>query len=215
MKIKRIERPFEVKTMDDDGSFTGYASVFGDLDSYRDIVMPGAFKKSLASYKAKDRKVPVLWQHNSEDVVGVYNVMKEDEKGLYFEGQLALGVQKADEAHILMKQKAVSGISIGFTTKKYELDNEKEIRKLTEIDLWEASIVTFPALDSARVDSVKSLRDSMSIRDIEVWLRDEVGLSNFEAKRLISCIKSAESPRDEGLDRVLKNISTTLNSITS
>ena len=187
MTIEYIHRPFEVKAANDGGKFTGYASVFGDLDSYRDIVMPGAFKDSLASHKSKNRKVPILWQHRGSEPIGVYDVIDEDEKGLYVEGSLNQDVQQGREAYSLLKQGALSGISIGYSTELADWNDEKSIRYLKQVKLYEASLVTFPALDSARVDSVKSFE---KISDFEALLRDAVGLSANEAKFFVSRFKS-------------------------
>lgn len=206
MKRKYLDRNFEVKEVQADGSFAGYASVFGDLDSYRDIVLPGAFKKSLGEYKKNGRKVPILWQHDSREPIGTYELIKEDDHGLYVEGQLTKGVSRADDAHLLLKQGALSGISIGYTTKDSDFDSKKEIRYLKEVALWEASLVTFPALDTARVETVKSLSDLMDIGDCEDWLRDAAGLSQKEAKTIISKIKAAGTQRDVGEDERLSKV---------
>jgi HK97 family phage prohead protease len=192
---KFIERPFEVKSIGENGTFTGYGSVFGELDSYRDVVLPGAFTKSLAAYEAKGRPVPMLWQHNSREPIGVYTNIKEDDRGLYVEGQMNMKVQRAVEAHALMEQRALSGLSIGYNTVRAEDDEKSMIRKLIEVDLWEISPVTFPAGDSARIATVKSIEDLMTISDCEDVLRD-AGFSRKEAATLISRIKSTESPRD-------------------
>lgn len=215
MKIKTIDRPFEVKSTGDKGTFTGYASVFGALDSYRDIVMPGAFSKSLADFEARGRKVPILWQHRSGSPIGVYDVIKEDDKGLYVEGSLNTDVIQAREAHSLLKQGALSGISIGFNTVRDEFDEKGMVRKLFELDLWEASLVTFPALDEARVDSVKSFEDMTTLADCESYLRDVGMLSQKEAKAIVSRIKALEAQRDvaDGQAESLKRALDTIRSI--
>lgn len=197
MKIKTLDRPFEVKAVDSaKGTFKGYGSVFGELDSYRDIVMPGAFSKSLAQYAAQDRPVPMLWQHNAREPIGVYTVIKEDEKGLYVEGDINTEVQRGREALSLMKQRALSGLSIGFNTVRDEWDEKAMVRKLFEIELWEVSPVTFPALDSGRVSSVKSIEDLTHLSDVENYLRDEGGFSHKEAKTIVSRIKALGPQRD-------------------
>jgi HK97 family phage prohead protease len=155
MSLGRLARPFELKQITETGTFSGYGSVFGVEDSYQDIVMPGAFAKSLRS-----RKPAMLWQHNSDQPIGVYETAREDQKGLYLEGKLVLEVQAAKEAHALMKAGAMDGLSIGFRTIAYEYDEKTNIRKLTEIELWEVSPVTFPALDVARINDVKAMTHS-------------------------------------------------------
>lgn len=193
-KIKHLDRPFEVKSKDDStGKFTGYASVFGDLDYGRDIVMPGAFSKSLEETAAKGRKIPILWQHRSAMPIGVYDVIREDSKGLYVEGALNQDVQQGREAYSLLKQGALSGISIGYDTIREEYDHSGIVRKLLEVDLAEASLVTFPMLDSARVDSVKSCK---TLSDLEDTLRD-AGFSRSEAALFIAQCKSVFATQGE------------------
>lgn len=197
MKCKTINRPFEIKmATDDSGRFSGYASVFGEMDYGRDIVMSGAFTKSLARHKARGSKVPVLWQHDQQNPIGVYDVIEEDSKGLQVEGMLVRGVQQADEAHLLAKAGALTGISIGYIAQDARPGKQKGSTELHVVDLWEASLVTFPMLDSARVTDVKSLSELVTVRDVEDWLRDAKGLTPHEAKAVISCIKADRQQRD-------------------
>ena len=88
LALKSRDFHFEIKAVEKDGFFSGYGSVFGVVDSYREIVAPGAFAASLAARSAKGRKLPVLWQHRSDQPLGVYDVAKEDATGLYLEGRL-------------------------------------------------------------------------------------------------------------------------------
>ena len=196
--MERIVRPFEIKEKDvaEDGTFKGYASVFGNMDSYRDIVEPGAFEKTLKKKRLKDIKL--LWQHWSDSPVGIPTLFEEDKKGLYMEGKLAIpGVQKAEEAQALMKLGAVTGLSIGFMTKIEEWDKDKRVRRLKEVDLWEVSIVTFPANPKAKVSSVKDATDP---RELERALCD-AGVSRTEARYIATRHKF--SRRDAGDDEVL------------
>lgn len=193
-RVKHLNRPFELKSVNEKGVFSGYASVFGEMDGYNDIVMPGAFKKSIAARGVK--RIAGLWQHDSDHPIFVHQVIEEDSKGLFIEGRLVLGVQKADEAYLLMQNDAVNGISIGYVPVETDYNAKTDVRKLIELDLWENSIVTFPALDSARVDEVKSSKELATMADCEVYLRDVGGFSLKEAKRVISAIKAAANPRD-------------------
>lgn len=197
MKMKYLDRPFEVKDIDDSGKFKGYASVFGEIDSYRDIVMPGAFKKSLASYKEKNRLVPMLWQHRSAEPMGVYTSLKEDSHGLLVEGDINMDTQRGREGHSLMKQGALTGLSIGYNTVMFKDDEKKLIRELHELDLWEVSPVTFPAGDSARIQTVKSWDDLTTLADCEEALQNMFGLSKSESERMIHRIKAASGARGE------------------
>lgn len=196
-KVRYIDRPFEVKSVGKDGTFEGYGSVFGELDSYRDIVMPGAFNKSLQDdFLSKDRLVPMLWQHNDRTPIGVYSEIHEDQKGLYVKGECNMDVQLGREAHALMKQKALSGLSIGYTTVTAEWDEKQLTRKLLQVNLWEVSPVTFPAGDSARVQSVKSMMELLTLSDAEDYMRDAYGCTRKEAVALVSRIKAIAPQSD-------------------
>ena len=197
-KMNKLECALEVKELNEDGSFSGYGSVFGNEDFYGDVVELGAFAKSLAV------KTPaMLWQHDDSAPIGVWKSIREDDRGLYMEGQLLVGkVAKATEAYELLKAGALSGLSIGFCSKAWEWtknDSGDSVRHLKEIDLWEVSLVTFPANEAATVTSVKSME---SIRDVEETLR-EAGFSRSEAKGLISRVKDLQ--RDaENVDGAVK-----------
>jgi hypothetical protein len=156
------ERPFEVRDfrfevkledLTEDGQFEGYAAVFGNEDFYGDVIEPGAFKKSIRETKGQ---VPILWQHWTDEVIGVSLELEEDENGLHTRGQLVLATQRGLEAYELLKAKALKGLSIGFQTVKSLVDNDTGKRRLKEIKLWEYSLATFPANSLALVGSVKS-----------------------------------------------------------
>lgn len=200
---KYIERPFEVKSVKADGTIEGYASVFGEIDSYRDVVVPGAFTKSLQQrYRDKGRKgIPMLDQHDTRTPVGLWPIesVQEDSHGLRVVGQLNMRVQKAVENHALAEQGALSGLSIGYTTELDEWDDAGQIRILREVDLWEISMVTFPAGDSARISSVKSISGLDTLSDCEGLLRD-AGFSKSETAAFVSRIK-ALTMRSDSADR--------------
>ncbi len=197
MELKYIERPFNVKSIEEDGVFEGFGSVFGNVDSYKEIVAPGAFAETLAQWKASDRLPPVLWQHRSGEPIGPHLVMEEQSVGLYVKGQLLVNdVQRAKEARALMKAKAVNGLSIGFVTREDSYDRATGVRTLKRVDLWEVSVVTFPANPQAQISGVKSAIEALeSIRDAEAFLRDVGRLSNAQAAAFISRFKSL-CPRD-------------------
>jgi len=187
-KLKHLALPFEVKSVDAEGKFSGYLAVFGNLDSYGDKIRKGAFKATLKEHAAKGRKVVILWQHRWDQPLGVFDVLREDDVGLYVEGQLLVGdVRQAGEAHALMKAGAITGMSIGFESVAYKIDKDGN-RELTEIKLWEGSIVTFPANDEARIDAVKSALEAgtlPSLPDFEKFLR-EAGFSKTQAAAIAS-----------------------------
>jgi HK97 family phage prohead protease len=158
VNVKRRAFPLAIKSAPDaEGHFSGYVSVFGTPDTYREIVAPGAFTASLAATKAAGRKIPICWQHNMAEPIGAWDVLREDEKGLYGEGTLWIDV--APYARIALRGMAagaISGASIGYYVVADSFNEADRIRTLTALDLREASIVTDPAHDDARVDVVKA-----------------------------------------------------------
>jgi len=151
-KLETKELPFELKSFNEEaGTFSGYLSVFDVEDSYGDMVIKGAFKRTLRHKK----EFPLLWSHDVTMPIGGFTG-KEDAKGLLIDGKLTLGVQKAQEARALMLDKIVKGLSIGYQTVKEEIDNQTKKRKLLEVNLWEGSICVFGACPGAEVAEVKS-----------------------------------------------------------
>lgn len=190
---KYIERPFEFKSVKADGTFEGYASVYGEIDSYRDVVVKGAFDDSLDKrYRQKGRKgIPMLDQHDTRLPMGIFPVesVKEDDHGLFVRGEFNMKVQRAVEAHALADQGALTGLSIGYSTVEDEWDDSGSLRILKAVDLWEISLVTFPAGDSARITSVKAISGLDTLSDCESLLRD-AGFSKAETVAFVSRIKA-------------------------
>lgn len=185
MRLDHATGRFQVKAAADDGTFEGYASTFGNEDLGGDIVMPGAFEASLDEHKRNGTMPAMLWQHRPDEPIGPWLEMVEDERGLKAKGRLLIdGDPLARRAHSHLKAKSISGLSIGFVPKRWEWDEDEEVRRLTEIDLWEASIVTFPMNVEARVDAVKTRDCINTLRDFETFLRDACGFSRGEAKAL-------------------------------
>lgn len=135
------------------GTFEGYASLFGLADLARDIVMPGAFLASLQKRGLKN--IRLLFQHDPSEPLGIWQDLYEDQRGLYCRGSLNLDVQRGREIYALLRQGAIDGLSIGFKTVHAERAALGG-RRLTVIDLWEISLVSFPLLPEARVSAVKS-----------------------------------------------------------
>jgi HK97 family phage prohead protease len=146
--------PLDLKRVDPDGTFAGYASLFDREDLGRDIVLPGAFRDSLRQRGAAG--IRMLYQHKPDEPIGIWEHLKEDVRGLYARGRLMLAVARAREVLALMRAGALDGLSIGFRTLTGNRDAKTGIRRLARIDLWEISIVTFPMLPEARVAQVKS-----------------------------------------------------------
>ena len=180
-----LDIPFKIKAVSEDGLFSGYGSVFGVVDSYQEVVAAGAFKESLDS-----RMPSLLWQHRSGEPIGVYTTVKEDNIGLYVEGKLALKTSRGAEAYELLKMGAISGLSIGFVTREDNYDRVTGVRTLKKVDLWEVSLVTFPANDSARVANIKSIESIKSFSEAEAYLREAGGLSRGEAVAFMARAKS-------------------------
>lgn len=196
---KKLQRAFEVKELGEDGSFTGYGSVFGELDSYRDIVLPGAFKKTIEKHQQKGRAVKMLWQHRTTEPIGVYREIREDDHGLFVRGEINMKVSRGVECYHLMKQGALDGLSIGYSTVESDYDAKKSINYLKELDLWEISPVTFPAGDSARVVDVKSIATMETLSDVEEYLRDTLDFSQKEATAFVARFKQIViGPSDSG-----------------
>lgn len=147
-----VDARLEIKSLDESGKFAGYASVFDVVDNQRDVVLRGAFMQSISR---RVGEIKLLWQHNQAEPIGVFEVMFEDERGLYVEGRLLLQVERAREAYALLKSGAVNGLSIGYTPVKYRMNPDLGVRELRQVELWEVSLVTFPANDVSRVTVVK------------------------------------------------------------
>ena len=143
----------DVKSVEADGSFHGYASLFGVTDLGRDVVSKGAFTKSLKQRPAS--RVKMLREHQAEEPIGVWTSIAEDATGLAVSGKLVLETVKGRETHALLKAGALDGLSIGYRTKSSRLDKAKGTRMLDEVELHEISVVTFPMLPSATVTAVK------------------------------------------------------------
>lgn len=188
MERKSLDFRFEVKEVGEDGVFSGYGSVFGNADSYNDIVVKGAFADSLANH-AKSGSLPaLLWQHDSDKPVGKWLEMREDDHGLFVKGQLAVKTSLGHDAYELLKMRAISGMSIGYVTREEKFDKATGINTLSKLDLWETSLVTFPANSSARVSAVKSIEEMKNLGDAENRLRD-AGFSRSEATAFVSRVK--------------------------
>jgi uncharacterized protein len=187
MSASAIYRPGETKftgvaleTVEKDGTFSGYASLFGAVDLGKDMVERGAFAKSLRTRGAAG--IRMLFQHDPNEPIGAWQEIREDQRGLFVKGKLTQGVAKARETLELMREGALDGLSIGFRTIKAKSESTTGVRRILEADLWEISVVTFPMLPGARVQAVKSARQFPTVRQFEHWLRRDAGLTKSEAR---------------------------------
>jgi HK97 family phage prohead protease len=218
----------EIKALGDDvdadGTFTGYGSVAGNVDSYGDVVAKGAFRETLREAKRSGNWPAMLSQHGSffggsdNMPIGVWTEMNEDDKGLVLTGKLA-PTPRGEEAYQLLKmtpRPALNGLSIGFEAKEFTLGTKPDDprRTLKKIELMEVSLVTFPANPLARVEHVKL--HGMDPRDLESLLRD-AGLSRGDTAKAVAALRSLpqrdagdpDDPRDAvvtGMVRFMTNL---------
>ena len=214
--MDRLRFDMDVKfASDKTGVFSGYGAIFGNVDSYGDVIEKGAFKDTLRAWEDKGKYPPMLLQHGggffgggAEDLlpVGKWTSMEENSKGLKVEGELfALNTEKGQYLYEGLKSGSLDGLSIGYRVKKFTQGTKpnEPRRRLEAIDLMELSIVTFPANDKARVGNVKSEFDP---RELEAMLR-EASLSRSDAVKAVATFRKwlqrdaeapATSPRDEG-----------------
>lgn len=213
-RIITLDRHFEFKTKaDDSGTFEGYASTFGNEDTYGDTIMPGAFVESLKKTKAAGQVVKMLWNHSRQEPIGVYTKAAEDSKGLHVEGKFTKGVKRAEETHLLMKDGAIDSMSIGGYVTKELYDNKTGKSQLHEIDLQEISPVTFPANVQARVGTVKSIENFVTLSELEAHLRDAGGFSAKEAMAIIARVKGFAVPVRDASDDAAKIIRQAINQL--
>lgn len=208
MKRETFLTPLEVKFAADSEAmtFSGYGARFGNVDAYGDVIVPGAFSKTLSESRKSGAWPAMLSQHGgftSEDntPIGVWTELKEDDKGLWVEGKLA-PTPRGQEIYTLMKMSprpAIDGMSIGYRATEWVMRSKPDEprRTLKAVDLVEVSLVTFPANGKARVTSVKSADQIKTIREFEDFLRDEGGYSNAAAKAIAAGGFKAAEPRDE------------------
>ena len=176
---------FQTKTVEESGQFEGHGAVFGSQDSGRDVIAAGAFKRTLEEHAAKGTRPALLWQHDMHQPIGVYEELREDSRGLYVKGKLALETTRGQEAHTLLKMGALDGLSIGYMTREYEMNEETDVRTLKDVDLWEVSLVTFPMNEEARVAAVKRAVDAgelPTIREFEIMLQRDAGFTRSQAR---------------------------------
>lgn len=175
MTNKKWTTPLRIKELGVNGAVCGYASVFDEVDAQQEVVARGAFARSLQQWKQQGRALPMLWMHDAENPVGVWQHLREDMSGLVVEGMLATKTQSGADAYELLKIGAVTGLSIGYRVRASRIDGTRRIRTLTDIDLHEVSLVTFPANAAARITRVKAplyRNTDDDLRDIVLRLQE-------------------------------------------
>lgn len=193
----------KIKAVSEDGVIEGYGAVFGLADTYNDVIAPGAFSGSLSQHKSDGTMPAMLWQHETDEPIGVWTSMVEDAKGLKITGKLCMDSAQGKEAYALLKMGALNGLSIGFIAKEWNYDVESDVRTLTGIDLWEVSLVTFPSQAKAQVSSVKAAGDMPAPKDAERILRD-AGFSKADATAFVSRVMRMGEERREAAQSIAR-----------
>jgi HK97 family phage prohead protease len=203
---EHLDLELKVGAVDELGEFSGLASVFGEVDLMGDTVAPGAFKKSLAAQGRKGRTPLMLWSHQLDQPIGRWTSIVETAEGLAVKGKLLLDVARAREVYSMLKERVVDGLSIGFRT--VDSVRTKTGRLLKEIDLAEISLVTLPALASARVTSVKGTGMSLELNVPDT--PDETASSLEHLERLAAEAEAKREARFDDLAGRLDKIETRL-----
>lgn len=218
----------QIKAEGSKGTFSGYASVFNQVDTYGDTILPGAYKDTL-----EVNGMPKMFlQHESWELpIGKWTEAKEDDHGLFVEGELTLGMARADDTHAALKHGTLDGLSIGYKLKAedYQYQEETDGLLIQKVSfLAEISPVVFPADRSARIDmdSVKSeLDEIITVREFELFLRDAGKFSKGLAGAIVNRAKVVFGQRDaddemeaktsreliEVLERINRKVPLTLN----
>lgn len=193
--MRYIGTPFEIKELDERGTFEGLAAVYGNVDLGGDVVEPGAFKEFVTT---KDGHVRILDGHNTRMPIGKGRIT-DTHLGLAIKGRLNMEVNRAREVHALMRDQIIDGLSIGYDV----LENGSElrpdgVRRLKALKLWEVSTTAFPMNQSALVSSVKSVERVRDVRELEDLLRESTGLSRSQAVKFAGEIWKTVGQRESG-----------------
>lgn len=208
MLMKASEPVLQIKSLTEEGEIEGYGSTFGgEPDSYGDVIAAGAYADSLRDHASKGTMPKMLWQHDRGEVIGKWMVATEDNRGLLLRGKLNMGVQRGREAHALLKDGAIDGLSIGYRIRQHSVDDDTGVWTLEKLDLFEVSVVTIGANENATVSSVKALKaahdiverlkagDRLTEREFETMLKGALGFTNSQAERAARvCLKGQGEP---------------------
>ena len=217
--ILDIECEYKEIETDDDGSFEGYASVFGNKDLGNDVIEKGAFSKSI--YKKKPKQIKLLYQHKTDEPIGVIDDIQEDARGLKVKGRLALRTERGKMVYELMKMGALDSMSIGYrlTPKGYSYNDKDKRRTIKEVDLMEISMVTFPMNPKAKITKVKNILDFNVLkelpteREVETYLREVCMFSKSISKPLAdfidtNCRNEVDQTQRDVVDSIKQVINT-------
>jgi hypothetical protein len=180
--MKTLDFGFEIKALGPTGELEGFASTYGNVDRVGDVVMPGAFAKTLAE---SGGKVPILWSHMQSEPIGLAQLSDQPGKGLFLRGQLDLDVEIGRRAHSALRKGIARGLSIGYDTVKSTMKGG--VRQLLELKLWEISVVTIPAYAEAVVTGVKSDVETSMTPELRMMCAD---LNAFAAEQSLRAVLS-------------------------
>ena len=187
-ETKHLKKGCEIKSIDSQGRFSGYASVFNIEDSYKDIILPKSFNNTLKNRNIQ-KEVKLLWQHSPEEPIGYFETIKEDSVGLYVEGQLMLDVERGREAYSLIKSGAVSGLSIGYNVKQAYKNEKSGVRVIGEVDLWEISVVTFPANKLSNITFIKNSKPFKETKEMKISQSEEFKKLNIALDKALNVLE--------------------------
>jgi uncharacterized protein len=154
--MDHLDTEFRFEPSEETATFSGYAVIWGERNGHNEIVHRGAFAKTLAAHKAAGTRPVMLWSHNPAEIIGVWDEVREDERGLFVRGRLLTDITSGREAHARMKAGAVNGLSIGFRVLPGGQERRAGVRHLTAVELPEISVVGVPSGTNARITSVRS-----------------------------------------------------------
>lgn len=209
--------PFELKAFDEaTGSFEGYGSYFSNIDHGRDVVLPGAFDKTIAEHKSAGTMPSMLWNHNVNEPVGEYKSWGQDQKGLLTDGKLwtGKGIPRVEQTYLFLRSKSAKGMSMGYKTLDKNVRSDG-VRELKSVSVKEISVLPFPMNERCTILSVKAVSESdapLTPREAENLLRDACGFSSREAKSFLSRVYDGIKDRD-GQDEVIRSLRALSNSL--
>ena len=186
---KSCDTPLEIQKFDgDEGKIVAYITTFNNADKVGDIIAPGALDKFVKGFNEENRQLPMLWQHDKNELIGEWTKFEINSRGVKGYGEIFTDVTRGNDVRNLIKRGAVGSVSIGFRSKNYE-QIENGGRLFKELDLVETSVVVSPANPKARIVSAKNEDGGLNIRNLEKVLR-EAGLSRKESKIVLSSAAS-------------------------
>lgn len=208
--MELLVAPFELKSFNEQtGSFEGYGSYFSNIDHGRDVVLPGAFDRTIAEHKSAGTMPGMLWNHKVDEPVGEYKSWHQDKSGLLTGGELwtGKGIPRVEQTYMFLKSKSIKGMSMGYKTLDKNMRSDG-VRELKSVSVKEISVLPFPMNERCTILSVKGISESdapLTPREAEQLLRDACGFSSREAKSFLSRVYDGIADRD-GQDEVIRSL---------